>query len=143
MENFKVGDRVRCISDFEGLALHGYEGEICHIESPTRVGVRFDSIISSGHDCNGRCQYGYGRYGKTTCLELINNKNSMSSLKEKFANLFIKEPQKSLRRAGFFDTSDVITDEGAKVYLTHLLTNDIKFQTDVVAPLAVEDDSKK
>jgi len=56
---------------------------------------------------------------------------------EKFALLFTKEPQKSFRKANITDGNDLLTGEGAKVFLSWLLTAKYadEFNKEVVAKI--------
>lgn len=71
---FKVGDRVCCVAPFGGrFVLSGKVGTVVAISnaSVNPIGVGFDEPFSAGHTCFKRCQYGHGRWGGASELELI------------------------------------------------------------------------
>jgi len=60
--DFKVGDRVVCIKDYECIKI-GYTGTIVIIKEddyPT-IGVEWDTYVG-GHDLEGESEYGHGYY---------------------------------------------------------------------------------
>ena len=58
---FKVGDRVKCIADYDGKrSAINKCGKVVHI-TEFRVGVMFDEPIQ-GHSCGGHTKDGYGWY---------------------------------------------------------------------------------
>lgn len=60
---FCIGDRVEAKCDHIALnktLLAGDQGVVCEIRSERVVGVRWDSEITRGHDCNGKCDHGHG-----------------------------------------------------------------------------------
>lgn len=60
--------------------------------------------------------------------------SKIMNLKEKFVLSLTPEPKKSFRKAGITDGDDVITEDGAKVFLTYLLHNKFsaEFKKEVV-----------
>lgn len=125
MANFKVGDRV------EGNdAGNVFTGTVYSISSTgTSLTVkRDDGLVGSGAEISG---YGTGWYvGKgmgsmsewSYNLTLIKSTKTMaSSLSEKFALALTPEPQKSFRKAGITNGDNILTDEGAKIFLTWIL----------------------
>ena len=61
MTQFKVGMRIKAIGDFNGNRLKGLCGTIMHIHDGTNLlCVAWEQKIQDGHDCNGRCEQGYG-----------------------------------------------------------------------------------
>lgn len=66
-------------------------------------------------------------------LKLIKKQKIMSSLSEKFALALTPEPQKSFRKAGITNGDNILTDEGAKIFLTWVLgKNQDAFKKEVV-----------
>jgi hypothetical protein len=67
---FKVGDRVRVVSDTEhwGYKFIGETGAICVIGS--NCGINFDKNLD-GHSCNGNCETGHGFYLPFADIKLI------------------------------------------------------------------------
>lgn len=123
----KVGDVVRRINNANGGMDKGDTGVISYVRNNSDVDVRLDKNekISVSHDPMN--------------LELVtNNKSFMTNLTEKFANLFVKEPQKSLRKAGIFDNNDMPTVDGQKIYLAYLIAKDTQFKTDIVDPIVAQ-----
>lgn len=68
--DFKIGDRVRVVSDGYGCCAVGAKGTICEIRNSS-VGVRLDTRFSNLHDCSGHCEHGYGWYFLNDEVELI------------------------------------------------------------------------
>ena len=68
---FKVGDRVKAITEHDhNNAIVGKTGTIVS-EYETYGGVEFDKPIDKGHDCNGDSKQGHGWDCGYDCLELI------------------------------------------------------------------------
>lgn len=90
--DFKVGDRVKVISTFDGLNLKNKTGTVVGFNgSGTNVGVEFDDSIG-GHTCNGKAKDNHGRWGKPIELELIGKKSKKKSIQEIKINLKHLEP---------------------------------------------------
>lgn len=67
---FQVGDRVRCIKEYDGLAKAvGKIGTISLIDSNS-YGVEFDEPVG-GHTLGGICESGYGWWFHPQHLELV------------------------------------------------------------------------
>jgi hypothetical protein len=68
---FKVGDRILCVE----TRYKGKRGKIVHINDDL-LGVAFDEVVFSGHDCNRHCEYGHGKYllKRRFILENINKR---------------------------------------------------------------------
>lgn len=63
------------------------------------------------------------------------------SLVKKFSDLFIQEPQKTFRNAGVTDSSDMLTEDGQKIFLSWLLSkNQEAFKTEVVDKIVDKED---
>lgn len=70
---FKVGDRVKCISSFEGKNdLIGKTGRVVGLMGDS-VGVSFDGW-TGGHSLDGRVSNNSGRWGSADALKLIGKK---------------------------------------------------------------------
>lgn len=70
---FHIGDRV-CASkgrpDGNDSISAGDAGTVCIIgKGGARIGVKWDKNVS-GHDCDGRCEYGFGWWVDATSIEL-------------------------------------------------------------------------
>jgi len=76
----KIGDRVKVISGFAGFGLEGKTGRVIDLSNPENIGVEFDKSFSGGHNCNGHCKQGHGRFGAEYELRLINNKINVRNL---------------------------------------------------------------
>ena len=75
-----------------------------------------------------------------SCLDLELNKKRMSNLKEKFLLGFLKEPEKSFRKAEITNGDGFLTDDGVKVFLGFLLKEfGDKFKTEVVDEILKEE----
>lgn len=70
---FQIGDKVVAIRPVDGWErLKGKFGTVVHIsEYSPAIGVEFDEIFAGGHDCNGKCKYGKGRYGTEDTFVLV------------------------------------------------------------------------
>ncbi len=126
MRKFKVGDVVR----FVGADENTYDEEI---KSNGKFGRGWVD------DPNEESFWNHRKF-----IEVIrntNNKTIMTNLVTKFSNLFVKEPQLSFRKSGITDNQDILTDEGQKVFLSWLLTqNADKFKKEVVDELLKTED---
>lgn len=77
-------------------------------------------------------------------ITLINSKSITMSLIKKFSDLFVQEPKKSFRNAGVTDSSDILTEDGQKVFLSWLLSkNQDAFKTEVVDKIIETSDKKE
>ena len=130
MVKFKIGDKVRRINSCnEGVN----EGDIGFITS---------LYTSSGDDY---CTLNIGNHG-VNCghslknIELIETNNKITNMKEKFIQMFLKEPQKSFRKAGITNGDGLITEDGATLLLSWLLDkNADTFKIEVVDGLLAEE----
>jgi len=123
---FKVGDKVKMKEGCAPLK----SGDICIVY--IREG---DLWASMGGDRDG------ASCDQPEKWELISsNKTTMVNLKEKFILGLTKEPQKSFRKAEVTDGDDILTEEGAKVFLTWLLhtVHADAFKKDVVDGILAE-----
>lgn len=61
MEEFQIGDRVRCTNKYDGnRSIVGKKGTVCCLLDDKMVGVEFDKPINVGHNCHRRCKDGHG-----------------------------------------------------------------------------------
>ncbi len=112
---FKVGDEVKIIRwDRVGgqpmIDANNYIGRVAII-----TGFEADKMYP--YDIKFR-DSGKELSALETDLELI-NKNM--NIKEAFVLALTPEPQKSFRKAGITNGDDMLTDDGAKIFLTWLL----------------------
>lgn len=131
---FKVGgDRVVVLET--GCIEQAVVGSIGTVEQVTTTGI-ITKIKEFGKG------YGYNN----DWYQLINNFSTMSSLKQKVAQLFLTEPEKSFQKAGIFDSSNQLTEDGQSIFLTWLIsdkdTKD-KFNTAIVQPLLAQEEAEK
>lgn len=70
---FRINDRVyACVdSPDSNSSIHiGDSGTVCGIgDKGRRIAVKWDNYIN-GHDCEGKCEYGYGWWVDSECIEL-------------------------------------------------------------------------
>ena len=69
---FSIGDRVVVKQSVAGVYMPGATGTVVHIHHAyPEIGVAFDDPVPNreGHDCRGKCKYGYGRYGTVSEFE--------------------------------------------------------------------------
>lgn len=76
---------------------------------------------------------------KNGVLELINSNINFMNLKEKFVQVFLKEPEKSFRKAEITNGDGILTTDGQSVFLGWLLKkHGDEFKTEVVDELLKE-----
>jgi hypothetical protein len=79
--------------------------------------------------------------GDISLIKKPNNKTM--NIKEKFVQLFLTEPEKSFRKAGFTDGDGILTTEGQQVFITWLLKrNGTDFKKEVVDELLKKEDEE-
>lgn len=126
MTNFKVGDTVKVIKP----ASNRNNG------SPRPIGYIYtisEIIWNSGNPAY-RENIGISDGLDSNCLQLATS-NQMS-IKEKFITAFLKEPEKSFRKAGITNGDGFLTEDGVQVFLAYLLSqNGAAFKTAVVDDL--------
>ncbi len=127
---FKVGDEVK-LKDYDAWGDHrGHRGQIATILEFTTRGYRSIRIRWADGACSATDEDN---------LISISNQNFMSSLKQKFTDLFLAEPEKSFRKAGITNESGMLTSEGQEVFLTWLLKkNGELFKSEVVDKILEE-----
>lgn len=73
VRSFHIGDRVyACVAnpDDNCMINIGDYGTVCDIgNNGRRIAVKWDDYVN-GHDCDGKCDYGYGWWVDSTCIEL-------------------------------------------------------------------------
>ena len=68
---FKIGDRVICVSEYDGNAeIVGMLGTVCGPLNTAWCGVKYDYPLSRGHDCRGNCDSPFGWETAYKSLEL-------------------------------------------------------------------------
>ena len=73
---FKIGDKLRIKSVYGVIDSHrGFEGIVVDITVSLLFGVAFSAPINYGHDCDGKCAYGYGYYYHDEQIELVDDYN--------------------------------------------------------------------
>ncbi len=60
-DKFKIGDRVKAISNVAGIELTDKFGKIIAVESG-KIGIEFEEYFSAGHDCEGEGKDGHCRW---------------------------------------------------------------------------------
>lgn len=121
---FKEGDTIEMLFHCTGDSKRSSKGEICTLINDRGV------LRSKVGGCS--CQ----NYWK-----LIKNKNTiMQNLKEKFEQIFLKEPEKSFRKAGITDGNGTLTTDGTGIFLSWLLkAQGDAFKKEVVDELLKEE----
>ena len=143
LTKLKEGDEVEVTqSDLEGK-LKGVVGEI----KPEKFYVWQNE--KCGHEglkspeSRGK-KYSWNVYRDDAEITLINSKSIIMSLVKKFSDLFVQEPKKSFRNAGVTDSSDMLTEDGQKVFLSWLLSkNQDAFKAEVVDKIIEMSDKKE
>lgn len=89
-----VGDRVRVLGHFAGQRLTGKDGTVVQIDGVNfsslhhwDIGVEFDEYMG-GHDLDGACPGGYGRWGYGREVEIIDEPVSAAGIKFQFEDIF-------------------------------------------------------
>ena len=89
-----VGDRVRVIKTFDGQSLRLRRGTVAHVKGVNlrtthdwEIGVVFDKYMD-GHDLDGACAYGYGRWGYAREVEIIDEPAHDIEIKFQFDDIF-------------------------------------------------------
>lgn len=134
---FSVGDRVKIKDKPTGC----YDLQAFKNDSDSDG---LEGFITDIHD-----EIIYVKNGRYDCwnfreqdLELINNKKVMTNVKEKFVALFIKEPEKTFRKAGITNGDGFLTSEGQEVFLGYLLNKyGDDFKSQVVDEIVKEEKS--
>lgn len=72
-ENFKIGLRVKCITQNDGCyGIINQLGTLIAIDDIKRFGVVFDKKIIGCHSLQGKCERGYGFWIPSEKLEFVN-----------------------------------------------------------------------
>lgn len=135
--NFKVGDTVKGGEDFCGEFTDGKTATIDRIQDE---GNGYAKIYFNG------CSHTLDIKTWNRKLTLVSSTNNsiMSNIKEKFVLAFLKEPEKSFRKAGITDGDGFLTDDGQKVFLGFLLSkHGEEFKKDVVDGILKDQEEEK
>jgi hypothetical protein len=143
----KVGDWVRTNGSTNVVSSDGYlEGLIGEITKDSffvwqneRSGY-FGSLYPS-REYKGSWQVSFDNdKAEIEIINKSNDKKSMTNLKEKFSNLFMKEPKKSFVKAGIKNNNDTLTPDGKDLFVDWLFTkHEDEFKKEVVDPLLAEE----
>ena len=91
MQRFHKDDRVVAVKPVAGnKSLIGKTGTVIFC-SPNRIGVRFDHRFIGGHDCQGRCPNGFGRYGVPNEFELLSENDGTEFDESETLNQFLMD----------------------------------------------------
>ena len=89
-----VGDRVRVLGNFAGQRLGGKAGTVVQIDGVNfrslhgwDIGVKFDEYMG-GHDLDGACSSGYGRWGYGSEVVVIDELAHKIEIKFQFEDIF-------------------------------------------------------
>lgn len=90
----RVGDRVRVIKNFDEQSLLLRRGTVAQCKGVNlstirdwEIGVVFDEYMG-GHDLDGACAYGYGRWGYGSEVEIIDEPAHDTEIKFQFEDIF-------------------------------------------------------
>lgn len=130
---FTIGDKVRGVNRSIGCGCDGHEYLI--ITDTSGNCYKYD-----GYDLNGQRFNCCSNCFKDNNLEYYKtNKKINMNLKETFSHIFLKEPEKSFRKAGVTDSDGTLTTEGQSIFLSWLLKeNGDAFKTEVIDPVLLE-----
>lgn len=140
---FKVGDRVT------GLPGNGYSFtndkavmEVKEIINESGMVVKILDHSKNSSEIGNEYTVIMNYFKLINPAESGTKNNIMSNIKEKFILALTKEPQKSFRKAGITNGDDILTDDGAKIFLTWLLNKNAEiFKSEVVDDLLKEEKS--
>ena len=144
LTKLKEGDEVE-ITQEEGsfTTLKGIVGEIRPNEFYLWQDERDGSEGFKSPKSRGK-KYSWCIHKDDAEITLLNSKSITMSLIKKFSDLFVQEPKKSFRNAGVTDSSDILTEDGQKVFLSWLLSkNQDAFKTEVVDKIIETSDKKE
>lgn len=139
MSKFKVGDKVRMISEHNYNGSYNFGGVIgiAKVGSIYKISEVYDkgpAYRVVGSDLSkGPWHYMEDHF------ELVDsNKNNMN-IKEKFVTAFLSEPEKTFRKAGVTNGDGFLTEDGQKIFFAWLLKkNGGDFKKEVVDELVKE-----
>lgn len=130
---YKVGDVVKVVNLDKSIN-----------STPSRYVGQQASVIKAWLSSNNKTFYNV-RFNdnqeyvlKSSELEIINSgvsltkTNTMGNFTEKFVQLFLTEPIKSLRKTGLINGSNLATSEGITLYVSYLMAKDDAFNKEVV-----------
>jgi len=124
----KVGDKVHAVDVFDD-----YQGII------TKINETGDFTVKVGREL----RYFYISIEGTVKIIKSNNGKAvsiMNDLIQKFTLMFKGEPAQAFQKAGITENNDILTDDGAKIFLSWLLKREGKtFKEEVVDGLLKED----
>lgn len=121
MSKFKVGDRVKCVSDGGWrVPIAGKYGRVLdNCTTGGYVAVEFDEFIN-GHNCSARCRHGYGWNCEEGILELVTKETIVIYRKGDEVIALDKVSGKTgVAKCGRKDTFDFAT--GARIAFERLL----------------------
>ena len=131
---FKVGDEVKIVGYVDAFLNEKDDGRIGNTVTTEQVGVDDVFPYKCSDEINRRDDE----------IELINNNKTMENVKEKFVALFIKEPEKTFRKAGITNGDSFLTEEGQSVFLGYLLNKyGVDFKAEVVDEIVKEEKGDK
>lgn len=84
-----MDDRVVAVKPVAGnKALIGKTGTVIFCSTKS-IAVRFDNRFIGGHDCQGRCPNGFGRYGSPSEFELLSEDDGTEFDESETLNQFL------------------------------------------------------
>jgi hypothetical protein len=93
---------------------------------------------------NGEIGKGKNKFYKlATCNPINTVVSKIMGVKESFIVGITPEPQKTYRKAGITNGDGLLTEDGAKIYLTYLLGKDATFKADVADGIVAELEKQK
>lgn len=129
----KVGDRVL----FDDSGYKSIEGTIT---LTPEMGCPSGGYVIANNFVDG----GYGKLPPSPYIIKIDNEKKSMNIKEQFVLALTPEPQRTFRKTGITNGDNILTDDGVKIFLTWLLTqNQDKFKTEVVDGLLAEQEKEK
>lgn len=133
MTEFNVGDRVRRVSGGRNEGMdEGCEGTVVRFEEGNLYIKEYGGNNNNHH------------HDPKYFILVASGNSTIMNLREKFVLAFIKEPNRSFRKAGITNGDDILTEEGSRVFQSWLLHNKYaeEFKKEVVDVILVEEEKK-
>lgn len=141
---YKVGDIVRYKPEAGASPPSAYTSVTVFRIQCVHPGQRnkYHILPRPQYNCGDTCPVGAWQAGDYE-LDLAKETkltNKIMKITEKFTLALTPEPQRSFRKAGITNGDNILTDEGAKIFLTWLLKeNEDAFKKEVVDGLLEEE----
>lgn len=125
---FKVGNKVKCVKDYDDKILIGMKGIIVDITSSS-IGIEWEEDVG-GHNCNKHCKDRYGYYVQKENIELTSSsgENTLRTIKMRLNSMMkrlLDADTKKLIKGGLINGDLELTEEGREL-LTAIMFDEKK-----------------